>query len=273
MKSAVVVALCLSSLVGCTSPSPNGDDDGRPEGGIHDGGVALTPEGGSDASADASQNSESGAGDAGAIDAGAADAAGADAAGTDDGGGDAGGGDAGGEDAGGEDAGGEDAGTEDASSDAPAVDGGSCGSQVPEGGVCNTIVSVAPQITPTCSGGALPTGTGGTVADGTYVLKSQTYYQSGSCGYGPISETDVISGTCLQQSITFFAGATAIPFTASTVVAAQGNEVTGTVTCESRPSCHIPTSTFTATPTTLTIFQPATAACGNSASVFVYEKQ
>jgi major membrane immunogen (membrane-anchored lipoprotein) len=63
---------------------------------------------------------------------------------------------------------------------------------------CNTLTDNSAPVNPTCTTGTMPTGTGGTIADGTYVLTSQTVYNAGSVCPDPISETLVVTGGCVQ---------------------------------------------------------------------------
>ena len=74
----------------------------------------------------------------------------------------------------------------------PSPDGaspGMCGADVPPGQACNMLANRAATITPTCVSGTMPVGTGGPIADGTYELASQTYYQDATCAKSPIPNT------------------------------------------------------------------------------------
>jgi hypothetical protein len=152
-------------------------------------------------------------------------------------------------------------------------DAGSCSANVPDGGACNTVVDVGGHVTPTCAAGVLPTGTGGTIAEGTYVLSAQTYYQSGPCQLDPLSVTFVASGDCIQLSATFYVGASSYPFRDSFIATVQANQVLRQLTCGGGSiSCMATeTVTFTATPSTLTLFEPATVC--SPAVVEVYTRQ
>ena len=133
---------------------------------------------------------------------------------------------------------------------------------------CNTLANIAPTIGPTCVTGTMPVGTGGTIVDGTYVLTSVTYYNVSSCGtMVPGSETIAISGGCIQYVLGGDSGFTG---TASVSFAVQGNNITSMLTCADYLNLDgglthldVPTKTFTATPTTYTLFTPNSAA-GNS---------
>ncbi len=134
-------------------------------------------------------------------------------------------------------------------------DGGSCSANVPKGQACNTLANVGAAITPTCMAGTIPAGSGGTIVDGRYTLTAQTYYGTTPCPSAPVSATIEIAGGCVQEA----AGAT-IQVTASIVSTVAGATITRTVTClelgvDAGPlSVDTAATTFTATPTTLTIF-------------------
>lgn len=141
-------------------------------------------------------------------------------------------------------------------SSSPATDGptsaGQCGSNAEAGQACNGIANVAAPITPTCMQATMPTGVGGDIVDGTYVLTSQTYYNVATCPTTPISETMTIAGDCIQ--VTSSGGTTS-----STVVTSM-NEITFTLTCaqtgvDAAPlSADAPLMSFTASGATLSLF-------------------
>lgn len=139
---------------------------------------------------------------------------------------------------------------------------GMCSAQVPAGHACNAIVNVASPIMPTCTTDTMPTGTGGVIADGTYVLTSQTYYDLSNCSDSPIAETVIMAGDCFQAVFGLFESgstAAALTGTGSALVTVQDSAITLTPTCSSTGFTtsmqDAPTSkTYTATPTTLTIY-------------------
>ncbi len=104
--------------------------------------------------------------------------------------------------------------------------------------------------------GAIPTGTGGTIVDGTYTLTSQTYYGSTTCNSSEqVNATLEIAGGCVQEVTSL-----PIPVTVSTTHTVAGATITRTLTCADFGvdagafSLDTMTNTFTATPTTFTIF-------------------
>jgi hypothetical protein len=135
-------------------------------------------------------------------------------------------------------------------------DGGSCGATVPAGQACNALTNFATPITPTCDPGTIPTGTGGTIVAGTYTLSAQVYY-GGACATEAVDATLEIAGGCVQE----VSGAP-LPTTASSTQTVSGNGITRTVTCldlgidagAGHFTYDSPTNTFTATPTSFTIF-------------------
>jgi hypothetical protein len=139
-----------------------------------------------------------------------------------------------------------------ASSDAGA---NTCSADVPKGQACNSLTNVGTPVTPSCAQGAIPSGTGGTIVDGTYTLATQTYY-GGSCSTEAVSATLLIAGGCVQVVT-----GGSITTTASTSYTVAGSNITRTTTCLDLPgvdasafSPDTPALTFTATPTLFTIF-------------------
>jgi hypothetical protein len=133
---------------------------------------------------------------------------------------------------------------------------GTCGAGVPAGQACNALTDVATAITPTCVSGTIPTGQGGTIVEGTYVLTAQTYYNLASCQNRPaLSETIEITGGCLQ-----LVSRGPFPTTASGAFTVAGSSIMVTQTClrlaldGATLTPDGPNKTFTATPTTFTLF-------------------
>jgi hypothetical protein len=122
--------------------------------------------------------------------------------------------------------------------------GGVCGGPMPEGGTCNAVVQRGALVQPTCAPGAPPRMTGGTVANGTYILTSETEYGCPEAGgNGASSETFVVSGACIESII---GSAETVTDTASW----QGNQITIRFLCPPGGG-SAKTYTFTATSTTL----------------------
>jgi hypothetical protein len=149
---------------------------------------------------------------------------------------------------------------------APAVDAageqvttGMCSADVPPGQACNMLTDVGTPVMPTCATATMPTGTGGPVADGTYVLTAQTYYNVVFCPPLGFSETIQVAGDCMQVASNAF-GAAAVKLTVA------GPSLTSVKTCvQSRSDAGLSmagpsTQTFTATATTLTLFTDYTSA-------------
>jgi hypothetical protein len=144
--------------------------------------------------------------------------------------------------------------------------------------MCNALTNVAAPVVPTCTTGTLPTGAGGTVADGTYVLSAQTYYNLPGCGVERVAATFSIAGGCVQlvAGADTAAGGGLVSFSGTATVTTQGNEMTVDVTCPSVPPGHpdTPVRTYTATGSTLTWFIRNSAAGNpNPDRVEVYTKQ
>jgi len=113
-------------------------------------------------------------------------------------------------------------------------------------------------VTETCASGSPPAQTGGTVADGTYVVTSVSNYacdDSGSGTQGAVQVTLVIAGGCGQIAIAGpYAGGTKIVGSSGQLVF-SGTSLSVTQVC---PSAN-PTNTvsYTATSTGFTTFSSA----------------
>jgi hypothetical protein len=165
------------------------------------------------------------------------------------------------------------------SSTTPGSDiGGTCGNRPSAGPMCNSLTNVASPIVPTCKTGSVPTGTGGTPADGTYVLTAQTYYNVGGCDSPPIAATFALAGNCLQLAARAEVAGDGglVTFSGTGMVTQQSNEMTVDLTCASVAGAVADASvrTFTATGSTLTWFI-LNSAYGNPNPdrVEVYERQ
>jgi hypothetical protein len=143
-------------------------------------------------------------------------------------------------------------------------DAATCGAAITEAGVCTLLSDRSNPITPTCAPGTIPSGAGGPIADGTYVLTAQTYFGATLCPSDPISATLTISGTCYQEiARADFTEGGLPPFTASFVVTPEGSQVAIQPTCVDYPGGmgNPQTLTYTATGSTFTLFnsQPPTS--------------
>jgi hypothetical protein len=133
--------------------------------------------------------------------------------------------------------------------------GGICSAGTPAGQACNAVEDVGPLVTPTCTTGAVATGAGGTMLDGTYVLTAQTYYNVPTCPPVQISGTIEIMGNCIQLA---FGGV--LTGTTSVRFEPQGTGITSNPTCVNTPAGTTTNAdapgakTYTATGTTLTMF-------------------
>jgi hypothetical protein len=127
----------------------------------------------------------------------------------------------------------------------------------------------------------MPTGTGGTLVYGTYVLTSQTFYNGSTLNCAadhlPVRATIAISDGCYQEVLSDDGGLVA---TASVSFMLQGNSVTSRLTCADYGDLDggvirdVPTKTFTATATTYTLFVANSAAGNpNPDGVGVFTKQ
>lgn len=147
----------------------------------------------------------------------------------------------------------------DAAADAPTA--GMCGADIPPGQACNALVPNGAAVTPTCTTGTVPTGQGGTIVDGTYVLTAQTYYNASTCPTLALRQTVVFAGGCLQLA----AGPAPLDLTASGTFTVAGSSFNLTRTCihlsadgATFMESGLP-QTFTATGTTFTLFSHSAA--------------
>jgi hypothetical protein len=152
--------------------------------------------------------------------------------------------------------------------------GGMCSADVPAGQACNALATVV-SIAPICVTGTTPTGQGGTIVDGTYVLTAETYYNypGSTCPTFPVNETIQFAGDCFQG-----ASSSPIPFTVSGTISAAGNNSSSThETCfhiaVEGGTMSSPTQTFTATATTITFFAHEAAGSPNPDLVSFYTKE
>jgi hypothetical protein len=135
------------------------------------------------------------------------------------------------------------------------------------------VTNGAAPIMATCVSGTMPTGTGGTLVDGTYVLSQQTYYNFPGCPFEPLAATFELWGMCIEAVAR---AGTSDTFTSNATTTQQGNQITIDVTCTSLVG-GTPDSkarTFTASGSTLTLFIHNSAAGNpNPDRVEVYTRQ
>lgn len=130
-------------------------------------------------------------------------------------------------------------------SNADALDSGA---DALDGGACNGIDQLGDPVTTSCDPGTPPATTGGTIADGAYVLTESHFF--GACESSVLSETLVVAqGTV--QSITTDA-TTGIALRRTLTIAATSGSATLTET-ETCPASIIANVAFTATLNQLTI--------------------
>jgi hypothetical protein len=162
------------------------------------------------------------------------------------------------------------------------------GASAPGGGAscagdagCDPFDDLSSPLGPACTTDPLPRGTGGTIADGTYLLASQTYYGvAGSCPSDIVSETMLVAGGCMQ--IAGKAQRTLYDSPSATLRASASFVVHG-ATISITPACIAVTgtagdgpseATFTSDGTTLTIFfHTPTAAAGYTDHAEVLRRQ
>lgn len=154
--------------------------------------------------------------------------------------------------------GGEKAANLDGGGDAPPA--GMCNFSVPAGQACHPLTDMGSPVKPTCAAGTIPSGSGGNIVDGVYVLTAQTLYNAPSCPSVGLSQTLRITGTCLETT----SGA-AVPATGSGTLTVSGSSFNISRICVhfagdggftmAGPSVQ----TFDATATTLTLYTDYTS--------------
>jgi hypothetical protein len=142
------------------------------------------------------------------------------------------------------------------------MEAGVCGSGSP--GACNQVMNVGTVVNATCVTGSPPAMTGGTIADGTYVLVSATAYATTCSGVtlptgGP---TTVVFAAGCEQSIDVTGGAQTYTWTTSGSTLTTNEVCPGAGTVENIP--------YTATATTLAELAPLSA---NIQILSVFQKQ
>jgi hypothetical protein len=113
-------------------------------------------------------------------------------------------------------------------------------------GACNSVQNVAAPVMGVCETGAQPEGAGGGIVDGTYALTAQSLYSSSACNAGTFQATMIIAGSCIER--VDIQGGTDLR--RNMVITTTGNALTRSATC----GTTLPSATYTATATQLTIF-------------------
>ena len=151
-----------------------------------------------------------------------------------------------------------------AGTDASDVESGACG-ELPSNNLCPTMANVGSTVTPTCVVGAPPPMTGGSIADGTYVIASSTFYASHCADFVPTvvprDGTLVVSPGCMKLIETPFSVASVSTWTT------MDNLLTTAALCGTPGSASTP---YTATPTTLS--ELVSLPPPNSQFVVVFQK-
>lgn len=142
---------------------------------------------------------------------------------------------------------------------------GSCSSGPSPSGVmcptepgCNSVNDTSLPVNATCLSGTMPTGTGGTIADGTYVLTSQTFYNAGSVCPGPLAQTLVVTGSCAQVATVAYPNGASTNIQGTVSLTTQGSAITLFPQCTASASGdftpELQQGTYTATATSVTFY-------------------
>jgi hypothetical protein len=148
--------------------------------------------------------------------------------------------------------------------DSASPDGGGDGANTDGGETCPSFTNGAQQITDQSGTGAMPVGTGGTIADGTYYATDSKLYPGGT---GAVVRTSrdalAVRGSTMEVHQTDASS----DVTATATVTLAGAAITLTFTCPPSLVGTTTNATYTATPTTLTLFD------GTKNRVTTYTKQ
>jgi hypothetical protein len=117
-----------------------------------------------------------------------------------------------------------------------------------DGGECNAIAQLADPVTTSCDPGAPPQATGGTIADGTYLLAESHFF--GACDSSVLSETLIVSQGTVQSITTDATTGLVTRRTFTFAVTIGTSMLVESATC---PTAFKATVAFTATPSRLTI--------------------
>jgi hypothetical protein len=132
---------------------------------------------------------------------------------------------------------------------------------------CNALQNIAAEVQEMREATDPPVATGGTWADGTYVLVRMTEHTGLGGATGPTGKTSkaTIRKAGDRVEIVNNRGANSKEGTESAVVSFQGTIMTTTTVC---PGTEVDTSSYTATPNTLMVWGK-----GPIARVYTYEKR
>lgn len=127
-----------------------------------------------------------------------------------------------------------------------------CNPPADAGAACNSIVQTGTDVPTTTSASAIPTGTGGTIADGRYHTTAVTAYAGST-----------VTGITLKQTWEVCQGASGLvgdepgkpQYRKSGHFTTSGNQITNTNECTTQsPNVEVPFTSYTATPTSLTLY-------------------
>jgi hypothetical protein len=121
-------------------------------------------------------------------------------------------------------------------------------------GTCNSLTNAATDVPVTADGTAIPTGTGGTIADGTYFLTEVRAYSGSPVPNITFRQTAVISGGGTHAELVADDGDKP-EYHESDTLAPNGSEITMTTTCTTeQDAVAVPYTSFTVDGNMLTLY-------------------
>ena len=141
--------------------------------------------------------------------------------------------------------------------------GGECNPTPPDDGACNSLAPSGPLVPYECISATIPTATGGTIVNGTYLLTASAFYGT-PC---PTPENDrdtwLVCGTTWQtaQEHTMGTGMPTLDILDANVTPMGGPNLSLQFAC-GLPTIETVTFEYTATPTTLILFVGGGTAAG-----------